>query len=165
MRVRLVSGRFFDERDAADSPKVVIVDQRLARRFWPGVDPVGLRMYEPTDKKDILGITDRTPWVTVIGVVGEIKLRGLVEGVGDTGAYYMPQAQKPSRKLTFAIRSSGGAPQSIAGAVRAEIARLDRELPMFDVETMLDRADQSLATRRSSMLLSIVFGGLGAVRK
>jgi len=159
MRVRLVSGRFFDERDAADSPKVVIVDQRLARRFWPGVDPVGRRMYAPADKKDILSITDKTPWFTVIGVVGEVKLRGLVEGVGDTGAYYMPQAQKPARKLTFAIRSSG-APQSVAGAVRTEMARLDRELPMFDVETMLDRADQSLATRRSSMLLSIVFGGL-----
>ena len=160
MRVRLASGRFFDELDTADSPQVVIVDQRLARRFWPGIDPVGRRMYEPTDKKDILRITDQTPWFTVIGVVGEVKLRGLVEGVGDTGAYYMPQAQKPARKLTFAIRSSAGAPQSIAGAIRAELARLDRELPMFDVETMLDRAGRSLVTRRSSMLLSIVFGGL-----
>jgi predicted permease len=159
MRVGLVGGRFFDERDAADSPKVVIVDHRLARRFWPGVDPVGRRMYEPTDKKDLLRITDRTRWFTVIGVVGEVKLRGLVEGVGDTGAYYMPQAQKPARKLTFAIRASG-APQSVAGAVRAEIARIDRELPVFDVETMLDRADQSVATRRSSMLLSIAFGGV-----
>ncbi len=159
MRVRLVTGRFFDERDAADSPKVVIVDERLARRFWPGANPVGRRMYEPSDKKDILRITDKTRWFTVIGVVGEVKLRGLVEGVGETGAYYMPQAQRPSRKLTFAIRTSG-APQSVAGAVRAEIARIDRELPMFDVETMLDRADQSVATRRSSMLLSMIFGGL-----
>ena len=159
MRVRLVSGRFFDERDATDSPGVVIVDQRLAKRFWPGVDPVGRRMYEPTDKQDLLRITDKTPWYTVIGVVGEVKLRGLIEGVGETGAYYMPQAQKPERKLTFTIRASG-TPQSVASAVRAQFARLDRELPMFDVETMADRADQSLATRRSSMLLSMAFGGL-----
>jgi hypothetical protein len=160
MHVRLVGGRFFDERDAADSPRVVIVDERLARRFWPGVDPVGRRMHEPTDKKDILRITDKTRWFTVIGVVGEVKLRGLVEGVGETGAYYMPQAQKPSRKLTLAIRTSGGAPESVAGAVRAAIARIDRELPMFDVATMLDRVDRSVATRRSSMLLSITFGCL-----
>jgi predicted permease len=160
MHVRLVGGRFFDERDAADSPRVVIVDERLARRFWPGVDPVGRRMYEPTDKKDLLRITDKTGWFTVIGVVGEVKLRGPVEGVGATGAYYMPQAQRPLRKLTFAIRASGGAPQSVAGAVRAAIAQIDRELPLFDVATMLDRADRSVATRRSSMLLSITFGCL-----
>jgi putative ABC transport system permease protein len=160
MHVRLVGGRFFDERDAADSPRVVIVDERLARRFWPGVDPVGRRMYEPTDKKDLLRITDKTGWFTVIGVVGEVKLRGLVEGVGATGAYYMPQAQRPLRKLTFTIRAAGGAPQSVAGAVRAAIAQIDRELPLFDVATMLDRADRSIATRRSSMLLSITFGCL-----
>jgi predicted permease len=159
MRIRLLGGRFFDKRDTADSPKVVIVDERLARRFWPGADPVDRRMYEPTDSKDVLRITDKTRWFTVIGVVGEVKLRGLVEGVGETGAYYMPQAQKSFRKLTFTIRTSG-APQSVAGAVRAEIARIDRELPMFDVKTMVDRADQSVTTRRSSMLLSMIFGGL-----
>ena len=62
--------------------------------------------------------------------------------------------------LTFAIRTSGGVPQSVAGAIRAAIARIDRELPMFDVATMLDRADRSVATRRSSMLPSINFGCL-----
>ena len=160
MRVRLVSGRFFDERDGPDSPKVVIVDQRLAKRFWPGVDPVGRRMYEPTDKADLLRITNETPWYSVIGVVGEVKLRGLVEGVGETGAYYMPQAQKPYRTLTFAIRTSGASPQSVAGAVRIAIARIDRELPMFDVATMIERADRSVATRRSSMLLSMTFACL-----
>jgi len=62
--------------------------------------------------------------------------------------------------LTFAIRTSGGVPQSVAGAIRAAIARIDRELPMFDVATKLDRADRSVATRRSSMLPSINFGCL-----
>src|SRR6185503_74622 len=72
MRVRLVRGRFFDDRDAADLPKTVIVDERLSRRFWPGIDPVGRRMYEPEDTKDVTAITSKTQWYTVIGVVGEV---------------------------------------------------------------------------------------------
>ena len=160
MRVRLVSGRFFDDRDGPESPRVVIVDQRLAKRFWPGIDPVGRRMYEPTDKTDLLRITDKTTWFTVIGVVGEVKLRGLVEGVGQTGAYYMPQAQNPYRMLTLAVRTSGTAPQAVAGAIRVAIARIDRELPLFDVTTMVERADRSVATRRASMLLSMTFACL-----
>ena len=157
MNVRLIGGRFFDERDGDDSPAVVIVDERLARRFWPSADPIGRRMYEPSGTKEILAVTDKTRWFTVIGVVGEVKLRGLVEGVGDTGAYYTPQAQGPGRSLTFAIRTSG-APQSAAGAIRSEIARIDRELPVFDVQTMTERTARSLVTRRLPTLLSTAFG-------
>jgi predicted permease len=157
MRVPLRRGRFFDDRDTAESSKVVIVDERLARRFWPGADPVGRRMYEPTDRNDLFAISDKTPWFTVIGVVKEIKLRGLVEGVGDTGAFYTALAQRPAGGLTFAIRTSD-APLSVASAIRTEIARIDRELPVFDVQTMTDRTERSLITRRSPMLLSLAFG-------
>jgi predicted permease len=157
MRVRLISGRFFDEGDTASAPRVVIVDERLARRYWPGVDPVGRRMYTPSDPKDPLAVTEKTQWHTVVGVVAEIKLRGFVEGVGNVGAYFRPQAQSPRRVLTFAIRTAGD-PASRASAVRHEIARLDRELPLFDVQTMVDRADRSLTTRRSAMWLAMSFG-------
>lgn len=157
MGVRLLGGRFFDDRDSGDAPKVVIVDERLARRFWPGVNPVGRRMFEPENDKDLTAVTEQTTWFTVVGVVGEVRLRGLELGVGDTGAYYYPQSQSPARRVTFTIRTAG-APQSIAGAVRAEIARLDRELPVFDVQTMGERSQRSLDQRRSPMLLSMAFG-------
>ena len=157
MRVRLVMGRFFDDRDAADSPQTVIVDERLARRFWPGIDPVGRRMYEPEDTKDLTAITSKTRWFTVIGVVGEVKVRGMVEGVGETGAFYMPQAQRPARRLTFTVRTAG-APASIASSVRREVARVDREMPVYDAKTMTERVRQSLAIRRSPMLLALGFG-------
>jgi predicted permease len=157
MRVRLVMGRFFDDRDAADSPQTVIVDERLARRFWPGIDPVGRRMYEPEDTKDLTAITSKTRWFTVIGVVSEVKVRGMVEGVGETGAFYMPQAQRPARRLTFTVRTAG-APASIASSVRREVARVDREMPVYDVKTMTERVRQSLAIRRSPMLLALGFG-------
>ena len=157
MRARLIGGRFFDERDTASAPRVVIVDERLARRYWPGVSPIGRRMYTPSDLKDPLAVTERTQWYTVVGVVGEVKLRGLVEGVGSVGAYFRPQAQSPRRVLTFAIRTAAN-PASLASAVRHEIARLDRELPLFDVQTMVGRADRSLTTRRSAMWLAAGFG-------
>jgi predicted permease len=159
MNVRLVSGRFFEERDGADAPKAVIVDERLARRFWPNTDPIGRRMYEPSDDKDITAINDKTVWYRVVGVVGEVKLRGLVEGVGDTGAYYLPEAQSPARRFTFAIRTSGE-PTSVAGAIRTEISRLDREIPVYDVRTMTERTERSLVTRRSSMALSLAFSAV-----
>jgi predicted permease len=159
MRIRLVRGRFFDQRDTADSNKTIIVDERLAHRFWPGTDPVGRRMYSTNDGPDPTAITKDTQWFTVVGVVGETKLRGLVEGVGDVGAYYFPQAQRAERGLTFAVRTTVP-PASIANAVRGDIARLDRELPVFDVQTMRERTDRSLMTRRTPMLLGMAFGGV-----
>jgi predicted permease len=161
MRVPLINGRFFDDRDTFNAPKAVIVDERLANRYWPGLNPVGRRMYEPTDPKDITAVTNRTEWFTVIAVVKEVRLRGFVEGVGDTGAYYTVVAQTPGRgrALTFAARTSV-TPTSIASAIRDQIARVDRDLPVFDVQTMTERASRSLATRRSPMMLSIAFGGV-----
>jgi hypothetical protein len=135
----------------------VIVDERLARRYWPDSDPIGRRMFEPADGKDILAVTEKTQWFTVIGVVGEVKLRGLVEGVGDTGAFSRVQAQTPLRGLTFAVRTAGDR-TSVATAVRETFARVDRELPVFNVQTMAERTDRSLVTRRTPMLLSMAFG-------
>ena len=157
MQVRLVSGRFFDERDSADAQRVVIVDERLARRYWPDVDPVGRRMFEPSDIDDLTATNENTVWYTVVGVVAEVKLRGLVTGVSDIGAYYTAQAQTPRRNLTFTIRTVG-APMTVVTAVRGAIARADSELPLFDVRTMEERMDKSLSTRRLSMQLSTSFG-------
>jgi predicted permease len=157
MGVGLVSGRFFDERDGPDTPTTIIVDERLARRFWPGRDPVGRRMYAPTSTNDVTAITPETRWFTVVGVVREVKLRGLVEGVGDVGAYYFPQTQNPSRTLTFVLRSAASA-APLAGLARTELQRLDAQLPVFEVETMTERTARSLVSRRSPMIVATAFG-------
>jgi predicted permease len=157
MRARLIRGRFFDDRDTSDGPRVAIVDATLANRFWPGADPVGRRMFLPTNPRNPAEMTDTTPRVTVVGVVSEVKLRGLVEGVGDVGAYYFPQAQVPERTLTIAARGSDD-PSSMAAGLRQAIARVDRGIAVFDVQTMNDRANRSLESRRSSVALSIAFG-------
>jgi predicted permease len=159
MGVRLIRGRFFEDRDTNDVPRVAIVDATLANRFWPGEDPVGRRMFLPTNPRNPAEMTATTPRLTVVGVVSDVKLRGLVEGVGDVGAYYFPQAQAPERTLTLAVRAAGD-PLSLAPNIRTAIASVDRELAVFDVQTMATRAARSLSSRRTSVALSSAFGGV-----
>ena len=157
MRIPLVRGRYLERRDTADSPRVVIVDARLAGRFWPGQDPIGRRMYRPNNAVELLAASDKTVWLTVIGVVGDVKLDGLVTPREPVGAYYFPIAQEPIRSMTFTVRGKGD-PRALAGGLRAAVGALDAELPVFSMKTMEEVADESLVTRRWPMLLSMGFG-------
>jgi predicted permease len=159
MGARLLKGRFFTDADGKDSLPVIMVDEKLARRFWPGQDPVGRRMYKPNDINDLLAITKDTVFYTVVGVVGDMKVRDLTEGREAVGAYYFPVAQDTSRALTFAIKAKGR-PDALASGVRGTIASIDRELPVYDVRTMEERLDSALLNRRSPALLSLSFGAL-----
>ena len=157
MGAKRLRGRFFDEHDAASAPPVIIVDDKLAKRFWPGQDPIGRRMYQPTDINSVLAITGKTVFLTVVGVIGDMKLHDLVEGPKAVGAYYFPMAQDAARNMTFAIKTAGD-PAAVSNDVRGAINALDRELPVFDTETMQERTEKSLVTRRSPVLLSLGFG-------
>jgi len=158
MRARLVAGRFFDERDTATATKVVMIDDRLARRFWPNQNPIGRRLYQPNDDAgDLTAITAKTEFLTVVGVIAEMKQRSLTDGDRAVGAYYFPIAQKPSPGLTFVLRSSGET-TSLAGALRREIAAIDAQLPVFEVQPMTYWTARSLANRRAPALLAMVFG-------
>jgi predicted permease len=159
MRARLVKGRFFDDRDGRQAPRTVIVDEKLARRFWPDQDPIGRRLYLPEDINNLLATTDKTVFLTVVGVVHDLKLANLVEGNGAVGAYYFPIPQDASRLLTFTLRTATD-PAAQASALREAIGSLDRELPVYDLQTMEERADKSLMTRRSPMVLSLAFGAV-----
>ena len=72
----LVRGRYFDERDNQPASRAIIIDERLARRFWPDGDAIGRRMFWPTNPSEISTIDANTPWLTVIGVVRNARLRG-----------------------------------------------------------------------------------------
>jgi predicted permease len=159
MGTRVVRGRGFDDRDGPTAPKVVIVDQKLARRFWPDQDPIGRRMYLPQDINNLLAITDKTVFLNVVGVIHDVKLADLVGGNGEVGAYYFPMAQDPSRALTYAVKVATD-PAALAGSVRETLNGLDRELPVYEMQTMEERTDKSLMTRRSPMLLSLGFGAV-----
>ena len=156
MGTRLRRGRFFQDSDGAGALRVVIVDETLARRFWPGRDPIGRRMYLPTDINNLVAVNDKTVFLTVVGVIADLKLHDLTEGGRSVGAYYFPMAQDTSSTMTFAVKTFGR-PEAVAGALRAAIAALDRELPVFGVQTMEERTEKSLLNRRSPAVLALAF--------
>ena len=174
MGVKLVRGRFFDDRDGRKGPPAtgiggqlltqggsIIVDETLARRFWPSQDPIGRRMYMPSSvtASDLTAITEKTVFLTVVGVIADIKLHDLTEGQKSVGAYYFPTDQDVSYGLTFALRTAAD-PLSLTSAVRGALNGVDRELPVFDIQTMDARMEKSLVTRKSPMVLSLSFGAI-----
>jgi predicted permease len=160
LRVPLKSGRFFTDGDTPEAPRAVIVDEQLARLFWPNQDPVGRRMYLPDSPEDVAKPGPKVTWLRVVGVVGTMKLRGLEEGEdARAGAYYQPYAQAPRRGIGWVIRSRGDA-AAITATVQQALGEIDPELRMTDVITMSARVDRSLNARRAPMFLSLGFGGV-----
>ena len=158
--IPLRRGRYFTEHDTAGSPPVAIVDERLARRFWPGRDPIGGRIFKPESADELSAPIPEERWMRVVGVVAEVKLRELVAGE-DTriGAYYFPYAQSPEHHVSFVVRTSGD-PMAAAGAVRQAFTRVDPELLFEDVAAMPERIERTLHGRRLPMLLSLAFGAI-----
>jgi putative ABC transport system permease protein len=159
MGIPIVKGRSFEDRDNESSLRVAIVDERLAQHFWPNSDPVGRRMYLPNDPKNLMKTDEHTIWLTVVGVARSLHYENLDDSRATVGAYYFPNSQNPSSDFTFALKTAGD-PDSVVRALRAEISRLDPDLAVFDVHSMSERMDLSLASRRTSMLLANAFGGV-----
>ena len=158
MKVPLRKGRFFTDSDTATSPRVLIIDEQLAARFWPNQDPVGRRMYLPEKPEDVASPGPTATWLQIVGVVGAVKLKGLEEGENArVGAYYQVYAQSPSRTVAWAIRSSSDV-SSTRTAVQRALAEVDPETPLTDVFAMSSRIERSLNPRRAPMLLSLGFG-------
>ena len=156
LKVPLKRGRTFNDSDTETSQGVVIVDDRLAQRFWPGIDPVGRRMFQPENPNDLLAPDKNTRWLTVIGVVGETKMAGLVTTEDRVGTYYFPLRQASQRGLALTVRTTGD-PLAIAPSIRQQLRALDPELPLYSMRTMADRMNESLADRRTPMVVAIVF--------
>ncbi|MBZ5498757.1 MAG: ABC transporter permease [Acidobacteriia bacterium] len=148
MEIPLRRGRFFTEQDTADSPRVAIIDDSMAQQFWPNQDPVGKRIHQ---------VQSKVPWLTIVGVVARVKHDALDSD--PRIAFYLPQTQIPTRAMTVVLRS-GTDPASLTSAVKKEIRDLDPNLPAYNVRTMEQFVDQSLAPRRFSMLLLGIFAGL-----
>ena len=160
LRVTLQRGRFFTDADTAEAPGVVIVDERLAAKFWPNADPIGRRMYRPQRLEDVVAPGPDTRYLQVVGVVATVKLKGLIEGEhARVGAYYIPYAQDPARGIGLAVRSRGDAPVMTAAVQRA-LAEIDPEMHASDVFMMSERIEKSLNPRRAPMVLSLAFGAV-----
>ena len=147
MEIPLRSGRFFNEQDNTTNPKVVIVDEYMARQLWPDQNPIGQRIHYG-------GVSDNEPWETVVGVVGRVKQYTL--DADSRIALYRPQTQYPSGTINVVLRT-GTDPATLTSAVKQQIRALDSDLPLYNVRTMEQRMEESLARRRFSMLLLALF--------
>ncbi len=143
-------GRVFDDRDTADSAAVVVVNEALAERFWAGADPIGrsLRLRLEADE-----VTE----VTVAGVVAGVRDAPEWQGRLADAQIYLPWAQHPQRGGHLVVRSAGGDPAALAPVVRAELARIDADLPVSEVWTMERVAAYSVSPLETASRVLIGF--------
>ena len=159
MSIPLKRGRYFTDSDTDRSPTVVIVDERLARRFWKDQDPVGRRMWKPDSAEELsAGPGPKSRYYTVVGVVGSVRMTGLTEKE-PVGMYYFPFNQNVGRGMTIAVRTAGD-PSTVVAPVREQVRTIDPELPFFGIKTMAELVDESLVSRKTPMLLATLFGGI-----
>jgi len=143
--IPLLSGRDFSETDGPNTPKVTIIDERLAREYWPNASPLGKRIrFGPPE--------DNEPWHTVVGVAGAVRHARL--DVDTDKIVYLPHLQIPVNGLALVVRATAN-PESLAGAVRSKVREMDADLPVTKVMTMEDVVAQSIWQPR---LYSILFG-------
>jgi putative ABC transport system permease protein len=154
MEIPLREGRLFNDDDVANKPRVAIVDDYMAQQLWPNQDPIGKRLH-------IGGISEtNSPWITVVGVVGRVKQYTLDSD--SRIAYYLPQTQYVTRAMNVVMRGSND-PVALAGAVKQQIHELNPDLPLYNVSTMQERFDNSLAHRRFTMLVLGAFAAISLV--
>jgi len=153
LRIPVVKGRGFTDADREGAPRVAIVDQEMAKKYWPGQDPIGKRIS--------LDGTDEAPnWVQVVGVVGHTRQDGIdQEG---RAQLYVPYRQMAIPGLTLTLRSAGD-PTQLVSAVRAAVREVDPEQPISRVQTMDELVNRDLGPRRFSMALLGLFAALALV--
>jgi predicted permease len=160
MRVPIVQGRGFDDRDRAGGQKVMIVSARLAAAAFPGQNPIGKRIACCE-----AGPNGTPDYKVVVGVAGDIRSFGPATPL--RAEFYLPLRQAPrdawnwtQRNMYIVVRSAGD-PAALAQPLRAAIARIDSDLPLFDVRMMNQRLAGALATARFNTLLLTILGGVG----
>jgi predicted permease len=145
MEIPLRAGRFFSEHDTADMPRVVIIDERFAQRFWPNGDAVGKHLWFDPKKP-----------ITIVGVVGAVKQYGL-ETEGKIATYFAREQDSPNGMYLVARTSSDTA--GLAAAIASEIHSAEPTVAVYESRTMKDRWYDSLARQRFSSTMLAAFAG------
>jgi putative ABC transport system permease protein len=150
----LLKGRFFTAADTADAPQVTIINQALAKKYWPNEDALGKRInFDDSDPQKI-------KWVTVVGIVADIRHRGL--DLDAKPECYLPHAQRPYRGMVLTLRSAED-PRALTPAIRREMQALDRDQPIANIRRLEQVAGESIAPRRLSVTLLTIFAALALV--
>ena len=149
MAIPLIKGRFFDEHDTEDSQPVIVIDEHMASNYWPNANPIGGRIkFGRAESKN--------PWMTIVGVVGNVKQYDLESESRVT--MYFPEAQAGGGTMYLVARTSVP-PLSLVPTIGSEVRSMDPNIPIFDAKTMDQRLSESLARRRFAMLALGVFAG------
>ncbi len=149
MGISLLAGRDFTDADAKGSPDVTIVDERLAREYWPNDTPIGKRVrFGPPE--------DNEPWHTVIGVVSAVRHQRVQEDTRKS--VYLPHLKMPVTGMSLVARTSSD-PKDLVAAIRREVAQLDPELPVSEIATMEEVVAESIWQPRLYATLFTVFAG------
>jgi putative ABC transport system permease protein len=149
MGIKLTKGRFFTEQDKAGSTPVIIVNETLARRYWPDADPLGKRMR-------YAGPLQENPWMQVVGVVQDVKHE---MNLPITSDYYVPQAQDAWLSMVL-VAKTNVEPASMAAPIRQQVWAIDKDQPVFDVKTMDEVRAISLALHSFSSVMLGIFAGV-----
>ncbi|MCC6392701.1 MAG: ABC transporter permease [Bryobacterales bacterium] len=147
---RLIEGRVFDQRDGAAAPPVVVVNQTMARTYWPGQSPIGKRVRPGF----------RGPWLTVIGVVGDVKNAGIDKPTGSELFFDYRQTQGFGIRSALLCVRTRGEPLGLYRLVRDEAAAVDPNLPVAKVRTFDDIVEAANARPRFLTFLLSLFSGV-----
>jgi putative ABC transport system permease protein len=154
MGIPLLAGRLVTEQDVTNNTSSVLINEAMARRFWPGEDPVGKRISTATSSGQ------QTQWQTIVGVVGSVRHLGLdIEPRPEI--YYHANSSPPFGPVVV-LRTTGD-PQRLISLARAKVRELDRDVPISNVNTMEQLVAQSVAQRRFGMFLVGIFAVLALV--
>ena len=154
MGLKLLRGRFITTADREDAPPVVVINNTMAERYWPGEDAIGKRFMMGTDDK---------PWLTIVGIVGTVRHNAVVEA--PRAEMYVPHAQLPGhtgsapRGMTLVVKAEGDL-FSLAGPVREAVRAIDRNLPVSDVRSMERVTADALSQPRFTTFLLGLFAAL-----
>jgi putative ABC transport system permease protein len=152
MRIPLLAGREFNNRDDLQSAPVVIINDALARKFFPGENPLGKRVRPDASLSEV------APMREIVGVVGNVKHRHLWEAAESEA--YTPYEQLPIGDMTLVVRASVQ-PLDLIPAMREQVKSLDPEIPMFRARTMETYVSDSIAQRHFTGVLCGTFAGVG----
>jgi predicted permease len=151
LQLKLLRGRFLSDADREGAMPVVVINETMANRYWPGEDAVGRKFHMGTDDK---------PWLTIVGIVADVHHNAVVEE--GRAEFYVAHAQLPEhiggapRGMTLAIKTEGN-PIAVAGAVREAVRAIDRNLPVSNIRTMDAVAESALAQPRFVTFLLALF--------
>ncbi|HZR05406.1 MAG TPA: ABC transporter permease [Candidatus Udaeobacter sp.] len=153
LKVPLLRGRLFNERDTKDSPRVIIIDQAMAEQYFPGENPIGKRM-------GVDAGNDEEGWVMseIVGVVGRMRFHAIDE-MAPLPVIYCSLGQAQRTSLTLFVRSTM-APAALERSIRDAIISVDSSLPVFDAKPMMDRVQESWGSQRLLSFLFSVFAVL-----